>query len=261
MSFRFKPRKRPSSRTLLSLVLVATALWSILTVGTYAGFKPDSLSTVLEILSYAFRPDLSPGYVYQTFQDTLTTAAYAVCAMSLAVLLGFSGGVMSSGVLYGKALGQASRFFLAVLRAIHELIWALLLVQAFGLSPWTGVLAIAIPYGSILGRIFADQIKDAPKNQLAGLQTTGASKFMLLLYGRLPSMKAPVFSYLAYRFECALRSSAVLSFVGLGGLGFRIEIALRDLDFAKAWTPIWFLIILIAGFDYLISRSKSFQPL
>ena len=253
---RYKLRlKKPSPKGLLTWALFAVGIWSLVSIGGFGDLRLNNLSTLREIFVSAFTPEVSPSYLYQIFLDSLTSLSYAITSMSLAVILGFVAGIINSGILFGKALALPGRLFLALFRSIHELIWALLFVQVLGLSPWSGILAIAIPYGGIMGRIFSDQLNDAPLPPVKALQVSGASKFSQFLYSRIPPMKGSMFSYLTYRFECAVRSAAVLSFVGLGGIGFRIQIALDDLDFSRAWTGIWALVILVAGFDFLFARA------
>lgn len=141
------------------------------------------------------------------------------------------------------------RGVLGFLRAIHELIWALIFVTAFGLSPLAGALAIGIPYGGIIGRILAERLQDVPDAPLQALRSSGASEMQVLIYGRAPAALADMVSYFFYRFECAVRSAAVLSFVGLGGIGFRISIALDDLRFGQVWTLLFALVLIIIAID------------
>ena len=131
------------------------------------------------------------------------------------------------------------------LRAIHELVWALLFVAAIGLSPFAAVLALALPYAGILGRILAEMLQDVPPGPLASLRTTGAGEGKVLLYGRLPMAFPNMVSYALYRFECGIRSAAIMSFVGLGGLGYQIQISLDDLRFAEVWTFVYCLVLLV----------------
>lgn len=257
---RLKP-ERPSPKTLLALILAGAAIWSFAAVANPTSFSRGGLDTLAEILRAAVTPDLSPSYLATVSEDALVTVAYATAAMVFAALIGLAGALVSSGLLVrpGKlrlATVAATRSTLAVLRSIHELVWALLFITAFGLTPWAGILAIAIPYGGIIARILSDQLRDVPTVAAHALATAGASRGQLMLYGYVPQVYPQAFSYLMYRFECALRASAVLSFVGLGGLGFRIEIALDDLDYGRAWTPIWALVVLIVAFDRL-SRSAQ----
>ena len=56
-------------------------------------------------------------------------------------------------------------------------------------------------------------------------------------------------SYTFYRFECAIRAVTVMSFVGIGGLGYQILLSLNDLLYGEVWTLLFFLIALIAVID------------
>jgi len=260
---RRRPRKEPlSNKTLLVAILAGAAIWGFISASDFSSFNRGGLEILADILLAAVTPEISPSYLLTVAEDALVTVAYAVTSMTLAVVIGFAGALTASGLLV-KGSGKLSlvtkaiaRSVLAILRSIHELVWALLFITAFGLTPWAGILAIAIPYGGIIARILTDQLQDVPAAPILALTTTGSSRTQLLLYGYVPQVYSQAFSYLMYRFECALRASAVLSFVGLGGLGFRIEIALDDLLYSRAWTPIWALIILVVAFDRL-SRSAQ----
>lgn len=169
-------------------------------------------------------------------------------------MLAFPAGIIASGVLLrrpvlrGITVGLV-RFLLGFFRAIHELVWALLFVTALGLSPLAAVLALALPYAGILGRILADMLSDVPERPLAALRAAGASEWTVLLYGRLPHALPNMVSYALYRYECGIRSAAILSFVGLGGLGYQIQISLDDLRYNEVWTFVYCLVLLAVLVD------------
>jgi ABC-type phosphate/phosphonate transport system permease subunit len=187
-------------------------------------------------------------------ESSWLTLAYATAGMSLALILALIFGILASGVLASakrsRTLMKGSfRGVLGFMRAIHELVWALLFVASFGLSPYAAIFALAIPYGGILGRIFADMINDVPEEPIKALKAAGASRLQCLFYGYLPSVKNSMISYTMYRYECAVRSSAIMSFVGLGGLGYQIQLSLDDLHYDEVWTFLYFLIILVILID------------
>jgi len=132
---------------------------------------------------------------------------------------------------------------------VHELVWAWLFVIAIGLSPLAAVFALALPYAGILGRIYADLLQDVPRGPLAALRAAGADERDALIYGRLPMALPDMTAYTFYRFECALRSSAIMGFVGLGGLGFQIQIALDGLRYDVAATHLLGLLALIVAVE------------
>ncbi len=222
---------------------------------------PDGFSTLGNFLLAMLTPDLSPSILLLGLKASWKTLTYATCGMTLAVLLGFPLGVLGSGTLARATVSQwlltgMIRPLLGFMRSIHELVWAWLFVAALGLAPLAAVFAILIPYAGILGRIVADQLNDAPEEPLRSLRSAGASELQVLLYGRIPHALADLVSYTLYRFECAVRSTAIMSFIGLGGLGYQIEISLDDLKFSEAWTFVYCLIALILFVNFWSSETR-----
>ena len=117
---------------------------------------------------------------------------------------------------------RAVRTTCAFIRAIHELFWALIFLQFFGLHPLTGVLAIAIPYAGIFAKVYAE-ILDESDPQPSKVIPHGSGMVAALLYTRFSQAWPHLATYTAYRLECGLRSSAVLGFVGMPTLGFYLE--------------------------------------
>jgi hypothetical protein len=81
------------------------------------------------------------------------------------------------------------------------------------------------------------------------MRVAGASRLQCMIYGYFPEAFKEMLSYTLYRLECAIRSSSVLSFVGLGGLGFQINLALQDLNYSRLWVYVYFLILLVLVID------------
>ncbi|WP_216824910.1 ABC transporter permease [Bacillus sp. V59.32b] len=242
-------------RSVLSLLLLTAFIWSLFSVTwsrdlVHAG----GWATTVQIFEGLINPDFSPDILRLAVESSWTTIVYAVTGMTIALIIAFVLGILASGVLASSRSVRVvtTGFFrgvLAVIRAIHELVWALLFVAVIGLSPYAAVFALGIPYGGILGRIFADMLNDVPKEPIMALRATGASRLQCLLYGYLPLARANMLSYVMYRFECSIRSSAIMSFVGLGGLGFQIQLSLADLHYDEVWTFLFFLIAIVVLID------------
>ena len=253
-------------RGLLTLVLVAALLWSVAAVDwTGSLVHPGGLGALAEFFRAAASPELSRGFLGLAVESAWTTVAYAVAGICVAVVLGLTLGVLASGTLAGdRASRWASvggvRLLLGAFRAVHELVWAWMFVVALGLSPMAAVLALAIPYGGILGRIYADILNDVPQEPLRALRSSGASELKVLLYGRLPMALPDMLSYSFYRLECAIRASAIMGFVGVGGLGMQIQLSLNDLRYDEVWTLLYFLvgmIVLVDAWSTWVRRSLT----
>lgn len=240
---------------ILTILLVLIFVWSLFSVSWGTDLlHPGGRATLRQIGSSLLHPDLSPRILKLALIAAWRTLAYAVAGMTIAFLFAFILGILASGVLAKSSTNRRAskaifRGILGFMRAIHELTWAWLFVAAVGLTPFAAIFALAIPYGGALGRIYADILNDVSKEPIKALKTAGASRLQLLLYGYLPMAKVDMISYTMYRFECAVRSSTIMSFVGLGGLGFEIQLALQDLNYNEVWTFMFFLTALVLLID------------
>ncbi len=246
---------RLHNRFALTLLLGAVFVWSLFSIQWNANLvHSGGIPTLLQIGEGLIHPDLSPDVLLLGFESAWITLAYAVVGMFLAIIYAFIVGTLASGVLTSNKTSRIVskvlfRGILGFTRSIHELIWAWLFVAAVGLSPYAAIFALAIPYGGILGRIFADMLNDVPEEPIKALKSAGASKLQTLIYGYLPLIWADMISYTMYRFECAIRSSAIMSFIGLGGLGYQIQLSLQDLKYDRVWAFVFFLIALVIFVD------------
>ncbi|PSR17976.1 phosphate ABC transporter permease [filamentous cyanobacterium CCP3] len=225
-----------------------------------------------EFLAASLRPDLSPEFVALMGRAALVTLAYAVLGTALSIGLGLVGGLLSSAVWWQTLLPPAkgglrqslwlgTRGLLAFPRAIHELIWGLVLLQVLGLNPMVGVLAIAIPFGAIVAKVFSEILDETPPEPFHALLNAGAPPLIALIYGLLPQALPNLLSYTFYRFECSLRASAVLGIIGAGGLGYEIFLSLQSLRYEQLWTGFYALIILNGAVDAwsaLVRRRMGF---
>jgi phosphonate transport system permease protein len=242
-------------RKFLTFVLLAAFGWSLLNVNWGEDLiHTGGLKALGDFGGALFKLDLSSSTIANALRDSWTTVAYATAGLSVALVIGIPLGVIGSGTLVRSPwlrrfnIGGA-RVVSASFRSIHELVWAWLFVAAIGLSPLAAVFALAIPYGGILGRIYAELLQDVPEPPLRSLRGAGASEWRVLWYGRIPMALPDMLSYTFYRLECGIRSATVMSFVGLGGLGYRIRLSLDDLAYQQVWTYLLFLIGLVVVVD------------
>nr|WP_199305933.1 ABC transporter permease subunit [Pseudanabaena sp. FACHB-2040] len=268
--------RRPSpwnSRTAWGWVAVVAIAAAFYTAGVgRAGvdlFNWGGLGQVGQFFRASLSPDLSPEFLGIIARASLVTLAYAVCGTALSVLLGFVGGLLAAEVWWltlfprrGGALAWLTvRGLLAVPRAIHELLWGLFLINILGLDPLVAVLAIAIPFGAIVAKVFSEILDETPRAPLSALISGGVGPGSALLYGLLPLALPNLLSYTFYRFECSLRSAAVLGIIGAGGLGYEIFLSLQSLRYEQLWTGFYALILLNGAVDTwsaLVRRRMGF---
>ena len=258
-----RARRLPESRHLLSLLLLGAVAWSLSAVNWQGPIiHTGGGSSALKFLLALFPPELSPEFLLLCLEAAWQTLAFALAGLTVAVFIGFPLGVIASGVVAAPTsrlripLILSVRLFLGAMRAIHELVWAVLFVAAIGLSPLAAILALGLPYGGILGRIYAEFLQDVPAEPVRALRASGASPLQTLLFGYLPMCLPDLVGYTFYRFECAIRSAAILSFVGIRGLGYEIQLSLGDLLFSQVWTLLLTLLAMVYLVDWWSGRVR-----
>ena len=241
---------------LLTVALLAALGWSLSNIDWDAPLvHSGGGTTALRFLLALFPPDLTPEFLAIAVKASWYTIAYAVASITLAVAIGLPLGVIASGTVLPETsawrglLIVGTRALLAAMRSVHELVWAVLLVASVGLSPMAGILALSIPYAGILGRIYAELVQDVPQPPLRALRASGAPPLTALMYGQLQMAWPDMLSYTFYRLECGIRSAAILSFVGIQGLGYQIQLSMHDLLFSQVWTLLIFLVGIIVVVD------------
>jgi len=151
------------------------------------------------------------------YVGTLTGAVLAFCACFAA----------SASVTRSAWLRLAVRRLLEFCRTVPDLVFALIFVVAFGLGALPGVLAIAIHTLGALGKLFAEVVDNIDGKPVEGVAATGGGWFARVRFGAVPQVLANFTSYTLLRFEINVRGAAVLGFVGAGGIGEELIIAIR----------------------------------
>lgn len=182
---------------------------------------------------------LQPGWddLPTLLQALAHTVAFAVLAVALAVPLGL--------LLAMSFHWLPVRVLCAAVRSVHELFWGLIFMQLFGLSATTGLLAILVPFTGVFAKVFAE-IFDQQSPEPAQTMPPSIGALKRYTYTLIPQSWPALLSYTRYRFECALRSSAILGFIGLPTLGFHLETAFKQGQYSEAGALLWVFLLLIA---------------
>lgn len=239
-----QPPRDPAAASRLVLTVLALALlWpglrlSELDLGVL--FNGSNASTVGAFVSGFWPPAHDRNFLDLLLLATLETLAIATAGMILALVIALPCALLATRALSisalsrggrPKPLAQALRWpirgLLIVLRSVPEIVWALLFVRAVGLGPTAGVLAIAITYAGMLGKVYAEIFESVEPLPARALIGSGASRLQAFAYGVLPQATGEMLSYTAYRWECAIRASVVMGFVGAGGLGQQMDLSMR----------------------------------
>lgn len=214
-----------------------------------------------EVLSEAWanRANL-PGLFLQFLPSLLETINIAAAATLLG---GLAGAVLALGSTRHLArfplLTPLYRRTADIMRAIPEIVIALILIFILGGGPIPAVMAIAFHTAGALGKLFSESAENADLKPLEGLASTGASWAQQIWLGILPQVAPNWLSYALLRFEINIRASAILGFVGSGGIGYDLKLALQwgggKYDQVVAIFALLFLAIMT--FDQLSSYARN----
>ena len=236
-------------------------------------FAAASLTPALDYQSTGI-PEDAPPYYHKVLKSLWLTLQYATCAMCIALVLGISLGFFCTKSWWSHARHSSLvRYFLIIMyrvartiitfgRSIHELLWALLFITALGTSPFAAIMALAIPYSCTLAKVFSEIIDEQDRRTSHCLAAHGAPPVSSWLFGMIPSAIPDLISYALYRYECAIRSAAILGFVGITTVGYHIETAFADGYYNEIWTLLYSLLAMLIIIEKLSSyiRHKINTP-
>ena len=254
-----------------ALLVAVVVLWPILVLAEFkpwALFEAGNLRVMGDFLAGFLPPVASTEFLGLLLKATLQTLAMATAGIALALVLAVPLAFVMTESLsisrigpgrgrgLARALRGAARMLLMLLRAIPEVVWALVLVRALGLGPAAGVLAIGITYGGMLGKVYAEILESGDTRPARAVLEAGAGRIAALLYGLLPGAAQELASYTVYRWECAVRASVVMGFVGAGGLGQLMDQSMKMLNGGEASTILLTFLLLVLLADALSAALR-----
>ncbi len=231
-------------------------------------FEAKNLEVTGQFLESFLPPAYAPEFLAMVAREAWRTVAIATAGMTLALVVAVPLTLVSTSVLSISALSGrmargpfwlrlAVRWTLIVLRSVPELVWALVFVRVVGLGPTAGVLAIALTYGGMLGKVYGEILESGEAHPTQTLLRNGGSRLQAFFFGLLPQNAAELTSYTVYRWECAIRSSVVLGFVGAGGLGQQLDNSMKMFNGGEVLSMLAVFVALVALADRVSSGLRK----
>jgi len=153
-------------------------------------------------------------------------------------------------------LATAVRQVLNAIRAIPELVVAMVLIPVTGLGAWTGTLAVGFHSVGSLGKLSSEVIEGIDQGPVEAVAAVGGTRLQQIRFGVVPQVMPNIVAYWLYRFEINIRASAVLGVVGAGGIGAELVAQLRFRDFARAGTVLFLTIAIVLFIDAISARVR-----
>jgi len=202
-----------------------------------------------------FPPNFSQWRFYVS--EMVTTIHLAVWGTILAVIAAIPFGLMSAENVAPVWLRQPVRRLMDALRAINEIVFAMLFVVAVGLGPFAGVLALFVHTTGVLAKLFSEAVEAIDPRPVEGIRATGAHPLEEIAFGIIPQVMPLWISYALYRFESNVRSATVVGMVGAGGIGVVLWEQIRGFYFAETCAVIIIIVASVTILDVISSRLRK----
>lgn len=222
-------RKRLYSGILLAVFILLMISGFVVADNRNAGGFWDGLHNLfdfpVEVLSEAAQKWARlPANLAKHFPSLIETLNIAAAATLLGTMLAIILSLLSSrGLTRWPRLIVVVRRCMDVMRAVPEIVVALILIYVLGGGPVPAMIAIAVHTSGALGKLFSEVNENVSLKPVEGLQSVGATWLQQMWLGVLPQVSPNYLSYALLRFEINIRASAILGFVGAGGIGYELR--------------------------------------
>jgi len=222
----------------------------------FGGFK-----LFQEFLISAFNPKIDNEIIITVIKRLNETILIGFFSWLVSIIFGAIFGIISSNLFYKifnipNFFYRIIRFFLTIIRSIHEVVWGIILMQINGINFSIGIIAICIPYIAVNSKVFAEQLETIDYKSLQSINQINAPKFSSLLTLIWNPIINTFKNFGLYRLECSIRSTVILGLFGIGGIGTSIFLSFQTLNFRELWTYLCSLAILIILSGLIFKRIK-----
>ncbi|WP_127578980.1 phosphonate ABC transporter, permease protein PhnE [Paenibacillus koleovorans] len=249
-------RKKLQAWTIAACILALT-VWSAVETNFSIGALSEGGSEIVRFILFDFLPPdfTTIGNLIGPALDTIYISFVAmVVGAFLSMLLAF----LAAGTTSPHRLVQvAVRAFCSVMRNIPTLIWAILLVFAYGLGTTVGCMALIITSIGTLTRAYAEVLEEIDMKQVEAIRATGASTMQVLGQAVMPQFMPGFIGWSLYKLELNIRASTIIGMVGGGGLGFAIQKGIKLFQYKEVSLAILMVIVIIFVTEWTTSKIRE----
>lgn len=252
------PLKTRLVRGLTAAIFLGLIAWCLVAFEVSPARLWSGLARLVQVISLMLPPSHDPDLLTAGAAKIAETVAMAflgtVLAALVAIPLGFLG---ARTILRLEFLRLGVRRGFDIVRAFEQLVIALILIRAFGLGPFAGILAIAISDIGTLAKLCAEAVENVSERPVDGLRAAGADQTQAIRFAVLPQVLPVIISNLLYQFESNTRSATILGIVGAGGIGFLMDERIRGFHWPDVATLSIMLILTVAAIDLVSARLRT----
>jgi phosphonate transport system permease protein len=247
---------RRFEKTLGGLLLLLALIYSAQRIGLLdVGRLSRGFGNLGELLYEVLPPN--PDVLPETLLAMVETIQMALVGTFVGFILSVPLSTLGLRTISPSVVTAPIRIILSIIRTIPALFWAIIYVIAVGLGPLAGTLAIATYTVGYLSKLYYEAFESVDAEILDTLRCAGASKISLIRFAIIPESMNALISQLLFIFEYNIRSSAVLGFVGAGGVGFLMVNFIERLQYQSLSTVIISTLLIVLAIDFISSLIRK----
>ncbi|GAA3772833.1 phosphonate ABC transporter, permease protein PhnE [Streptomyces chiangmaiensis] len=244
--------KRSRSIWIILLVAAAAVVWSLQGTGVSISNIIAGWDGARQIAEGLFPPQVDQELLRSVAKAALETLQISIAALFFGTVMGLALAVTMAGNMNApRWLSTAARMVATMFRSVPELLWALVFVAVVGLGPAAGVYAISLHAAGLLAKLVSEQLEAVDPAPVEAMRLTGASRLATGVLSIIPQARNNIASLVLYQWECNIRSSVVIGFVGAGGIGQALGIAMRLFRYQELATLMIALLFLVLAVDQI----------
>jgi phosphonate transport system permease protein len=240
----------------ITAVILIAALASALGIEISTEQLRTAPADLWGVFSRMVPPDFSPEAVGRALPKIMESLWIAWIGTFIGAVFSFFLAFAAATNVAPAWLARSVRPVLNAIRAVPELLVAMVLIPVTGLGAWTGTLALGFHSIGSLGKLSSEVIEGIDQGPVEAVAAVGGTRLQQIRFGVVPQVMPNITAYWLYRFEINIRASAVLGVVGAGGIGAELVAQLRFRDFARAGTVLFLTIAIVLLIDTISARVR-----
>jgi phosphonate transport system permease protein len=206
--------------------------------------------------------DLTPDVLAVVSKQIIVTVFQALLATTFGGLIAIPFSFLAAKNLTGRSrlsiwLYYLTRGLFNVLRSIEALLYVAIFVAWVGIGPFAGTLALAVTSFALIGKLFSEAIENIDAGPTEAVSATGANRLQTIVYAIVPQIVPPFVSYWIYQWDINIRMATIIGFAGGGGIGLMLQTYFGSLQYHKAGTVVFFIVVIVALMDFASAQLRE----
>lgn len=240
----------------IMLGLLAASVWSIVELQINLATVIDSGQHVVHFVSRMFPLDFPP--VGETISLTATTLAIVTVATAFAVFVSTPLAILAAAnTTKGPLSRGSSRVVIVFCRAVPDLVFAIVLLRVFGMGALPGVLALGLSSIGMVGKLYADAIEEVDRGPIEAVNAAGGGRWQWIVSTVIPQVMPQMVATALHRFDINLRTSVILGFVGVPGIGMEISNSLGTMNYDRGMALALVVLILCIVLELISGAVRT----